>query len=418
MLLRLLLTFCLMYNEKVNGLPSGAPLCVTKPRHANKLPQTSDPEICAGKKTEANGDIRITVSTEKPFKGIRILTSAAGSFEVSGDLRILECTGESDSLGPEFKAVTHSHPKEKTNVEAVFKKADNSQAEPEFDVIIVRHFDTFWTGIPVGDEDCGPGSTNPNPESASTTPHPTSTTDGTPNPTTDGTPNPTTSLPTSTTDGTPNPTTSLPTSTTDGTPNPTTSLPTSTTNGIPNPTTYPVTYTSKTPSDGRKHCQIHGQCSDGKICTNKHVCEHITCQNQETCASRSLLPGATKCGNTNGYRTCEPKECFENKYCEVNSHSSKYGKKYGCYHDRQCKPVFGDCTKTGCCVKKYKMKPGVAVCHNNQCFCRRDYIASCFQDGSPYGGSYGGHHGDDYSGHHQKKAKKRGKKIKKSRRKL
>jgi len=337
-----------MYDENVNGLPSGAPLCVIKPRHANNLPQTSDPEVCAGKQIEPNGDIRISVSTEKPFKGIRILTSAAGSFHVSGDLRILECTGEKHSLGPQFKAVTHRNPKQKSNVEAVFRKAQNSQAEPEFDVIIVRHYATFWTGIKVGNEECGKEPTT---------------------------------LP-------PAPTTSPPAPTT---------FPPAPTTFPPAPTTSPPAPTTK------KRCLIHGQCRSGQICSNNNVCEHMFCRDHRSCGLRSLLPAATRCGHHNGRRTCEPKECFRHRDCRVNSHSVSRIV-YRCHHDRQCKPVFGDCQTNWDCVRKYNMRSGDAFCRARKCFCRRrrsqwtwrfwnrrrDFFAICTRRASPHGRPNGG----------------------------
>ena len=48
-----------------------------------------------------------------------------------------------------LQAVTHSHGGDKTLVKLVFRPEEGAELEPEFQVIIVRNYSTYWTGIEV-----------------------------------------------------------------------------------------------------------------------------------------------------------------------------------------------------------------------------------------------------------------------------
>ena len=46
-----------------------------------------------------------------------------------------------------LQAVTHSHGGDKSLVRLVFRPEEGAELEPEFRVIIVRDYSTYWTGI-------------------------------------------------------------------------------------------------------------------------------------------------------------------------------------------------------------------------------------------------------------------------------
>ena len=61
----------------------------------------------------------------------------------------LECSGILGSAGPDTMAVTHSHAGEKHDVQLLFRPEEGAELDPEFDIIVLRNYTTFWAGITI-----------------------------------------------------------------------------------------------------------------------------------------------------------------------------------------------------------------------------------------------------------------------------
>ena len=61
----------------------------------------------------------------------------------------LECSGILGSAGLDTRAVTHSHAGEKHHVQLLFRPEEGAELDPEFDIIVLRNYTTFWAGITI-----------------------------------------------------------------------------------------------------------------------------------------------------------------------------------------------------------------------------------------------------------------------------
>ena len=59
----------------------------------------------------------------------------------------LECSGLLGSAGPQTQAVTHSSASENNFLEIFFQPDLGSELSPQFDIIILHNYSTFWTDI-------------------------------------------------------------------------------------------------------------------------------------------------------------------------------------------------------------------------------------------------------------------------------
>ncbi|XP_023343777.1 uncharacterized protein LOC111713187 [Eurytemora carolleeae] len=120
------------------GLPTGAPECVDNPAHYGTSAQTGPSGIEVNTEMADDGSVFIQVLADSPFKGVLITTTGAGQFLVPDGqpLQLMTtCTG-----------ITHVSNATKSEVNAIFIK-DDPAGSMEFNMIIVRDFATYWTGI-------------------------------------------------------------------------------------------------------------------------------------------------------------------------------------------------------------------------------------------------------------------------------
>ena len=74
----------------------------------------------------------------------------AGEFLVEEDSQTtarLECSGLLGSAGPETQAVTHRSASEKNVLQIFFLPDLGSELMPQFDIVILQNYSTFWTDI-------------------------------------------------------------------------------------------------------------------------------------------------------------------------------------------------------------------------------------------------------------------------------
>ena len=62
---------------------------------------------------------------------------------------MLECNGFLGSSGPDTKAVTHTDSSDKLSARIRFLPDEGVQLEPEFEIVILKNFTTFWSEIVV-----------------------------------------------------------------------------------------------------------------------------------------------------------------------------------------------------------------------------------------------------------------------------
>ena len=63
----------------------------------------------------------------------------------------LECTGKLGSAGPEYRAVTHVDGGDKTVVRVHFTPDEGVEQEPEFEIIVLKDYSTYWSNLLIWD---------------------------------------------------------------------------------------------------------------------------------------------------------------------------------------------------------------------------------------------------------------------------
>jgi len=120
---------------------------VSKPRHG--VDPQSDMEslgVKFSKSVGSDGVVSVRVAGDQ-FRGLLVKTVSAGVFLPGEGLVTVECNGFLGSSGPDTTAVTHSHSADKTEVNIRFSPDDGVQQETHFEIVILKNFTTFWSGI-------------------------------------------------------------------------------------------------------------------------------------------------------------------------------------------------------------------------------------------------------------------------------
>ena len=148
------LLLLLISGPLVTSYPFGAPACVSSPRHGPS-PQTSELDIYLEKNLTQQGDARLQLGhpqSDFTFTGFLVRTKAPGEFLVETNSEItarLECSGLLGSAGPDTRAVTHSSASQNNLIQILFQPDLGSELMPDFDIIILKDYSTFWTDISV-----------------------------------------------------------------------------------------------------------------------------------------------------------------------------------------------------------------------------------------------------------------------------
>ena len=135
-----------------SSYPFGSPACVGQPKHGGE-PQKDREGLAVEFSKEKNTDgafiLRMTANDESfTLKGFLVITKSPGQFVAGQGVALLACTGALGSAGPEYKAVTHTDSSEKQMVEIEFEPENpDHEEEPEFEIVILRNYHTFWTEI-------------------------------------------------------------------------------------------------------------------------------------------------------------------------------------------------------------------------------------------------------------------------------
>lgn len=61
----------------------------------------------------------------------------------------IECNGKLGSDGPDTKAVTHIDSGDKSVVSIYFRPDEGVEQVPQFDIVILKDYATFWTDLSV-----------------------------------------------------------------------------------------------------------------------------------------------------------------------------------------------------------------------------------------------------------------------------
>ena len=69
--------------------------------------------------------------------------------EEGGEVAGLECSGILGSAGPDSRAVTHTTAQDRNSVVIHFRMEEGAELQPQFDLIILKNYTTFWTDISV-----------------------------------------------------------------------------------------------------------------------------------------------------------------------------------------------------------------------------------------------------------------------------
>ena len=136
----------------IESYPFGSPACVSKPRHGVDPQETTDVGVEVTKTALQDGSFQVNVtslSTDNYFRGLLAQTKSVGEFLPGENLNVLECTGFLGSRGPDTKAVTHIDATNKLSVTIEFKPDEGALQEPIFEIIVLKNFTTFWTGLTV-----------------------------------------------------------------------------------------------------------------------------------------------------------------------------------------------------------------------------------------------------------------------------
>ena len=72
-----------------------------------------------------------------------------GEFIADSLVTRLECSGLLGSAGPDSQAVTHGQAQDNFSLQITFRPEEGAQLLPEFDIIILKNYTTFWTDITV-----------------------------------------------------------------------------------------------------------------------------------------------------------------------------------------------------------------------------------------------------------------------------
>lgn len=175
----LLLLFLLTNQLIVNGLPHGTPRCVKVPVHGGnqrKDPMTL-PYSTIYQRQNNKIEIMLKAPSTVPFKGLTILTKNKGVFINCAGMHPIQCTGEKNSLGPEWKAMTHDNANEKYEQKCIFT-LDDPRADATFVLSVVENFATFWGNIMMGSKKKPTNTTNqpvPRTTKGATSPAPVTT---------------------------------------------------------------------------------------------------------------------------------------------------------------------------------------------------------------------------------------------------
>ena len=153
MLYSILLVTILHLARLVTSYPYGSPACVSQPRHGGE-PQ-KDREglgITFTKEEEEERVFTLTLSSASDsdyFRGLLVQTKAPGFFLPGDKVVEVECTGFLGSAGNNTRAVTHADSSNKYSAIIQFQQDEGAILEPEFDIVILRNFTTFWSNIRV-----------------------------------------------------------------------------------------------------------------------------------------------------------------------------------------------------------------------------------------------------------------------------
>eukprot|EP00090_Calanus_glacialis_P018450 TRINITY_DN28632_c0_g1_i1.p1 TRINITY_DN28632_c0_g1~~TRINITY_DN28632_c0_g1_i1.p1 ORF type:complete len:157 (-),score=36.62 TRINITY_DN28632_c0_g1_i1:32-448(-) len=136
-----------------NSYPFGSPACVSNPRHGvDPQPDRKDLGVTFVKEVDDDGVFTLSVASSTPedfFRGLLVQTKSAGEFLPAEGVAVLECNGFLGSSGPDTKAVTHTDSSDKLSARIRFLPDEGVQLEPEFEIVILKNFTTFWSEIVV-----------------------------------------------------------------------------------------------------------------------------------------------------------------------------------------------------------------------------------------------------------------------------
>ena len=75
--------------------------------------------------------------------------SWSGEFITDSLVTKLECNGLLGSAGSDTRAVTHGQAQDNYNLQILFRPDLGSEFLPEFDIIVLKNYTTFWTDMTV-----------------------------------------------------------------------------------------------------------------------------------------------------------------------------------------------------------------------------------------------------------------------------
>ena len=151
----LVVTLTMMMIMTTTSFPTGSPGCDYSPTHGHQTaPQkASTPHNVLFNKTELD-DGKFVLTMQSDFEcpaesvyvenivtGFLVKTTARGDFMDTEGVQVLRCEDR------RTKAVTHIDRKAKANIRIEFMPHYTETYKPDFIIILVRDFSTFWVDI-------------------------------------------------------------------------------------------------------------------------------------------------------------------------------------------------------------------------------------------------------------------------------